>query len=102
MYSPFLKWARNWNENEFSEKRRIEAIKKSVYQLKIFVNGEELSVSDVFHLSEDFTAKDVQQAFHIWIRDKPRNISMQISYKMDKNSKKWLPLTDVIVPIPSS
>ena len=80
----------------------MDAIKKCVYQLKILVNQEEIAVSDVFHLSQDFTADEIQQAFHLWIRDKPRNISIQLLYKIRQNQKKWTFLADVNVPIPSA
>lgn len=80
----------------------MDAIKKCVYQVKILVNQEEMAVSDVFHLAEDFTADEIQQAFHLWIRDKPRNISIQLFYKIRSNQKKWSLLADVNVPIPSA
>ena len=80
----------------------MDTIKKCVYQLKIFVNQEEIAVSDVFHLTQDFTADEIQQAFHLWIRDKPRNISIQLLYKIRQNQKKWNLLADVNVPIPSA
>jgi hypothetical protein len=61
-----------------------------------------MAVSDVFHLAEDFTADEIQQAFHLWIRDKPRNISIQLFYKIGSNQKKWSLLANVNVPIPSA
>nr|CAH0107288.1 unnamed protein product [Daphnia galeata] len=104
---PNLSWTPNTtgnppDVNDAREQRRMDAIKKCVYQLKILVNQEEIAVSDVFHLSQDFTADEIQQAFHLWIRDKPRNISIQLLYKIRQNQKKWTFLADVNVPIPSA
>lgn len=91
----------DWRWAKCREHGRIEAIKKCVYQLKILINQEEASVSDVFHLTQEFKADDIQQAFHLWIRDKPRNITIQLFYKNNANHKKWFHLADVAVPIPS-
>lgn len=82
------------------EQRRIDAIKKCVYQFKIFVNKEEAAVSEAFHLAEDFTADQFQQAFHLWIKGKPRHIAIQLFYK--PNAKRWLLLADTEMPIPST
>ena len=80
----------------------MDAIKKGVYQLKILVNQEEIAVSDIFRLADDFTADEIQQAFHLWIRDKPRNIAIQLFYKLRQNVKKWSLLANVNVSIPSA
>lgn len=84
------------------EQRRIDAIKKCVYQFKISVNQEEIATSDVFHMDQDFTADEIQQAFHLWIRDNPQNISIQLFHKIRQSQKKWILLAVVNVPIPSA
>ncbi|XP_057380224.1 coiled-coil and C2 domain-containing protein 2A-like [Daphnia carinata] len=84
------------------EQLRRDAIKKCVYQFKILINQEEIATSDVFHIDEDFTGDEIQQAFHLWVRDKPRNIFIQLFYKSRQNQKKWILLAVVNVPIPSA
>ncbi|XP_032782110.2 coiled-coil and C2 domain-containing protein 2A isoform X1 [Daphnia magna] len=53
-------------------------------------------------MDQDFTADEIQQAFHLWIRDKPQNISIQLFHKIRQSQKKWILLAVVNVPIPSA
>ncbi|KAI9557976.1 hypothetical protein GHT06_014729 [Daphnia sinensis] len=104
---PNLLWKTDGLTNDLGtindrEQLRRDAIKKCVYQFKISVNQEEIATSDVFHMDEDFTADEIQQAFHLWIRDKPRNISIQLFYKTKNSQKKLISLAIVNVPIPSA
>lgn len=84
----------------FREEHRIEALKKCCYLIKIYFNQDERAASDVFRLSEDCVA-NIQQAFNVWIREKPRNLSIQILYKLNSTSKKWIVLTQIPLKIPS-
>lgn len=85
-----------------SGQKRLEAIGKCVYQLRISMNQKEAAVSDAFRLSRDFKAELIQQAFHLWIKDKPRNVTLQLFYKSQPNYKKWLHMADIPLAIPSA
>lgn len=85
-----------------SERKRLEAVGKCLYQLRISMNQKEAAVSDAFRLSRDLKADRIQQAFHVWIRDNPRNASLHLFYKNQPNDKKWIHLADIPIAIPSA
>lgn len=76
-------------------------MQKSLYQLKIYLNGEEKFCSDVCHLSEDFQLT-VQQAFHLWMHDRPAaDLTVSLVQINSRNGiKKAQTISDVHVPFP--
>ena len=85
----------------YREQRRIEMMNKNEYQVKIFFNGQEKGVSNAFRLSaeSDYSNVDFQQTFHLWIREKPRTLSLQINYSKS-NTKKWIVIANIPISIP--
>ena len=91
----------NKNPTDAKETKRTEAMSRVDYRLRILYNGEEKCVSDPFKIGCDDASTQQQQAFNLWIRDRPRSLKVSLQFRA-KSNHQWIQLAEILLPIPSS